>query len=59
MFQRLSVCELGDFRKIPGYGYIYILMKIVDTTDYIKTPALFTPFTIVHFYSGIIGFYCS
>lgn len=31
-------------------------MKFVDTTDYIKTPALFTPFTIVHFYSGIIGF---
>ena len=31
-------------------------MKIVGSTDYIKTPALFTPFTVVHFYAGVVGY---
>ena len=30
MFQRLSVCDLGDFRKITGQGYIYIYIYTMN-----------------------------
>ena len=31
-------------------------MRFIGSTDYIKTPALFTPFTVVHFYAGLVGY---